>query len=222
MQRSAPRSVNGPTIQQALLEQEPLARILKQPMALDPRFPPQFGGPETLQDDGVAAPVDCLGVATMLEHSVYQSGSVEDVAVETWRHVTEATQVTSVKEAVVSLPTAADADTLFGDFAQQWQKCDSESLQLPGGMLRLKGRVTDVHVAASIAAATVSIGFASPNAAPDTIQTGRALGVRDNCLVEVEVDFFNPPSWSLQRLSDMNATAVQVARGVMDNVSALS
>src|ERR1700761_5659032 len=125
-------------------------------MVLDARFPPQFGGPDTLQSHAMDASPGCLGVATMLERDVYAPGKIQDVAVETWRHEVHETQVTGVKEAVVSLPTTADAEALFGGFARQWQKCDGQSVQMPDGMMRLQGQVGDVHVTASVAAATVS------------------------------------------------------------------
>src|SRR6202000_2290217 len=116
--RPASRAVKGPTIQQALVGGEALSQILKQRMVLDSRFPPQFGGPDTLQSDAMDASAGCLGVATMLAHDVYAPGKIQDVAVETWRHEVHETQVTGVKEAVVSLPTTADAEALFGGLAR--------------------------------------------------------------------------------------------------------
>src|ERR1700752_2666508 len=89
-----PRSLTGQTIERVLLGDRTLSRILKQSLNIDPRFPPRFGGPEQLQDDGSASPEDCLGVAAMLQQSVYQSSNVKDVAVEAWRHTAMSVQVT--------------------------------------------------------------------------------------------------------------------------------
>jgi hypothetical protein len=83
-----------------LLGDSALSRIINQSFRIDPRFPPRFGGPETLQDDGSASPVDCLGVASMLQHVVYQSDKVTHVAVETWGQAAMSMEVTSVKEGV--------------------------------------------------------------------------------------------------------------------------
>ena len=216
------RSLTGQAIRQVLLGDETLSRILQQPFIIDRRLPPRFGGPEALDDLGSTSPVDCLGVAEMLHQSVYDSSTVNDVAVENWRHTGMTADLTGVKEGVVSLPTAADANALFSRFAQQWQRCDGQTLVLPDPVLRLKATITNVQVAPSVLAGTVSITFASSGSDTVPILAGRAIGVRGNCLVEVEVDFFNASSRSLQGSSVTNATAFDIAQAMMDNVSALS
>lgn len=145
--RFMPRSVTGSTIRQVLLGDSTLSRILHQPFTIDPRLPPRFGGPETLQDFGSDLPTGCLGVAEMLHQSVYESSKVNDVAVEAWRHAARSAELTSVKEGVVSLPTSADATALFSKFSQQWQRCDGQELLLPDPVLRLKARISNVQVA---------------------------------------------------------------------------
>ena len=221
----APRSLTGQSVDHVLLGDRTLSRILKQSLNIDPRFPPRFGGDEDLQDDGTAPPDDCLGVAAMLQRSVYQSSHIEEVAVETWRHAAMRADVTSVQEGVVSLPTAADANALFAAFARQWQKCDGATTSLPGNMFRLKGKITNVQVATSVVAATVSMGWASPNSKPvpdsESIPAGRAIGVRGNCLVEVEVDFFNSSNALGQGSGDFNTNAIDIARAMTDKVGAL-
>ena len=87
------RSLTGPAIKQVLLGDSALSRILNQSFTIDPRFPPRFGGPETLQDDGSASPVDCLGVASMLQQNVYQSSNVKGVAAEAFRHAARSVTV---------------------------------------------------------------------------------------------------------------------------------
>ena len=156
----ASRSLTGKTIRQELLSDETLTRILQQPFIIDRRLPPRFGGPEALQDLGSVSPVDCLGVAEMLHQSVYEFSKVSDVAVENWRHAFTSANLTGVKEGVVSLPTAADANALFSRFAQQWQQCDGQTLLLPDPVLRLKATITNVQVAPSVLAGTVAIAFA--------------------------------------------------------------
>jgi len=219
---SGPQSITGQTIRQVLLGEETLSRILRQPFIIDRRLRPRFGGAEALHGLGSASPADCLGVARMLHRSVYPSNKVNDVAVENWRHAVKSSTLTQVKEGVVTLPTAADANALFSRFAQQWQRCDGEALVLPDPMLRLKATITNVQIAPSVMAGTVSIAFASSS--PDAVSTaaGRAIGVRGNCIVEVEVDFFNASSRPLQGTGVTNATAVDIARFMMDRASALS
>jgi PknH-like extracellular domain len=215
------RSINGQTIRQVLLGDEMLSRILQQPFIIDRRLPPRFGGPEALQQLGSSSPVACLGVAEMLHESVYDSSKINDVAAENWRHAVLSARLTGVKEGAVSLPTAADARVLFSRFARQWQRCDGQTLVLPDAVLRLKATITAVQVAPSVLAGTVSIAFASPGPVTVPILAGRAIGVRGNCLVEAEVDFFNSTR-SMQGSSVTNATAVDVAQAMMDRVSALS
>jgi PknH-like extracellular domain len=216
------RPLNGQEITQVLLGHDTLSRILQQPLIIDHRLPPRFGGREALQDVGSALPVACLGVAEMLHHSVYASGKVNAVAVENWRHASASAQLTGVKEGVVSLPTAADASALFSIFARQWQQCDGQTVRLPDKVFRLRADISSVQVAPSILAGTVSIAFDSPGEPRSSIPAGRAIGVRGNCLVEAEVDYFNVSSRSLQGSSVTNATAFDIVHLMMDRAGALS
>jgi PknH-like extracellular domain len=220
--RLMPRSVTGEAITQVLLSARTLSRILNQPFVIDSRVPPRFGGPEALQELGSSSPADCLGVAEMLHQSVYGASKVNDVAVETWRHARLPAQLTSIKEGAVSLATAADANALFSRFAQQWQSCDGRTVSLPDDVFKLQAEITNVQVAPSVLAGTVAIAFESGRLDRASIPAGRAIGVRGNCLVEVEVDFFNESSQSLQGSSITNATAFDIAQLMMDRVSALS
>jgi hypothetical protein len=217
-----PRWLTGPTIKQVLLGHSALSRILGRSFKIDPHFPPRFGGPEPLQDDGWASPGDCLGVAAMLQRVVYQSSKVRHVAVETWRHAPMSVEVTSVKEGVVSLPTAVEAQALFAKFSRQWRECDGATVPLSGSVFRLKAKTTNVQAADSVVAATVSTGFASRSSEPAFIPAGRAIGLRGNCLVEVEVAFFGNTHPSDQGSADPRTSAVDVAHAILDNVGALS
>ncbi len=217
----APRLLGGPAVDHVLLGDETLSRILKQPLDLDFRFPPQFGGAEELQDAGTALPDGCLGVAAMLQQGVYESSDVEEVAVAAWRHAATPANVTDVKEGVVSLPTAADANALFATFSRQWQECNGAQTSLPGGVFRLKGKITDVQVANSVVAATVWEGWRSPDPDSVSIPARRAIAVRGNCLIEVEVDFFNSARSSAHGPVDIDSSAIDIARAMMDRIGAL-
>lgn len=216
-----PRAITGQTIKNVLLGDDALSKILNQPFAVDPRFPSRSGGPETLQDSGSDLRVDCLGVAMMLQKSDYQSANVKHVAMEAWRRTAKSMQVTSVKEGVVGLASADDADALFAKLSLQWQKCDGATLFLPDGMFKLKGKITNVKVASPVLAATNSVGWAFSGSDAESIPEGRAIGVRANCLVEVEVDFFNATDPSPQGPGTFNTRAVDIAHAMMDKVSAL-
>jgi hypothetical protein len=216
-----PQSVTGQTIRQVLLGDQALSRILQQPFTIDLRLPPRFGGPEALRGLGSASAADCLGVAEMLRESVYPSSKVNDVAVENWRHADLPAKVTGVKEGVASFPTAADANAVFSTFADQWQRCEGQAVVLPDPVIRLKARITNIQATPSVVAGTVSIAFASARPDEGGVLEARAIGVRGNCLVEVEVDYFNAPPRS-PGSGVTNAAAVEIAHAMMDKVSALS
>lgn len=218
-----PGSLSERTIRRVLLGRSALSRIVKQPMTVDPRFPPSFGGPETLQGKSSGSADDCIGVAVMLQRSVYQDSDVKGVALKTWQPEARSAPVTRVKEGVVSLPKAADANALFERFSQQWQKCDGKALNLSGGApFGLEVKISGVQVASSVLAATVSMGFNLASPLPASIPAGRALGVRDNCLIEVEVDFVNTFGPLSQGQGDINSSALDIAQVMRDKVSALS
>jgi hypothetical protein len=216
------RPFSGSVIKEVLLDDAALSRLLQQPFKADAHFPPRFGGPDLLQDDGPASSVGCLGVAVMLQRTVYQSARVQGVAVESWLHAARSVKVISVKEGVVSLPTGAAADALFAKFSEQWRKCAGTTLPLPGSAVRLTAKITDVRDANSVLAATVSMGLTVPSSDPAAILEGRAIGVRGNCLVEVEVDFFNTSNPSHQGSGDVDTSAAEIAHALLDRVSALS
>ncbi|BCZ23689.1 sensor domain-containing protein [Mycobacterium senriense] len=219
---AAPRSLSGPTIKRVLLGKSALSRIVRQPLNIDPGFPPSFAGPESLQGDRATSPDDCIGVAVMLQQSAYRHQKVRDVAQETWRPDSTPAVVIRVQEAVVDLPTNADAEALFVTFSRQWQRCQGKTVALTGAPFRLKAKVDGVQVAASVLAATTSIELDSPNPLlEDSLPAGRAIGVRDNCLIEVEVDFANTPTRPLRQPDEVDASALDIAQVMRDKVGAL-
>lgn len=218
---SKSRAITGQTIKKVFLSDGALSKILNQSFESDPRFPSRFGGPETLQDSGSVLHVDCLGVAMMLQKNDYQSTNVKHVAMEAWRRTAKSMQVTSVKEGVVSLTSADDADALFAKFSQQWQKCDGATLFLPEAVFKLKGTITNVKVASSVLTATTSVRWAFSGSDSESIPEERVIGVRANCLVEVEVDVFNASDPSPQGAGAISTGAVDIAQAMMDKVSAL-
>lgn len=216
------RWLNGHTIKRVLVGQSALSRIVKQPLVIDPRFPPVFGGPEILQGAASASPADCFGVAVMLHGDAYRSGSVKNVALQTWRPTTESAAVTRVQEAVVSLPTATEANALFTKFSQQWQACDGKSLPFGGRGFGLRVKVANVQTTGSVAAAAISIELNMPGPLAPSIPAARAVGVRGNCLLEVEVDFSRTANRTLDAASDINDSALDIAQVMRDKVGALS
>ena len=180
-----------------------------------------FGGSENLGDSyGAASPPDCVGVVYMTQKSAYQSADVKNIAGELWRHHGRSVKVDEVDESVVSLATTADADALFAKFAVQWTACDGKTLTVPSGTF-VQNAITDVSVADSVVVATVSLGPGAHSILA-SIPEARAVGVRGNCLVEVEVTFFAVTYPSDQGSADINTSAIDIAHAMIDKIGALS
>jgi hypothetical protein len=220
-----PRPLTGETVRQVLLDDAALSQMLSQPFVA--RKPPVFGGPDQLfQSDEQVSPPGCLGVTAMLQKSVYQSADIKDVASEAWWNNGDPAQVISVLEGVVTLPSAAQAAALFVQFSQQWQQCNGTTTTGQNGPISTTNVISDVRVADAsntVVAATNTATSVLPNMpALQPTPQARAIGVRLNCLVEVEVVFFGDRRPSDPGSGNLDTSAIDVARAVMDKVSALS
>jgi hypothetical protein len=217
-----PRPLTGQTVTQVPLDDVALSRMLGQPFVA--RQSPEFGGPDKLfQPDNQDSPADCRGVTMMLQKSVYESAGVKNVAYESWWNDGEPAQVISVMEGVVALPTAAQADALFAKFSKQWQRCNGTTNTDQTGPISTTNAISDIRVANNVVAATNTATAVLPNMPPllPTPQA-RALGVRLNCLVEVEVVFFGDRRPSDPGSANLDTSGADVAHAMMDKVSSLS
>ncbi|MFC5334016.1 sensor domain-containing protein [Mycobacterium branderi] len=210
-----PRPLTGETVKKILLDEAQLSKYFGQSFREDPNSPPRFGDSDELfagfsSDD--VSPHECVGVVVEAEESAYRSGPVKQVAVEQWWNATDYSQdpaVISVDESVVALRAPADADSLFAQFSQQWQRCDGTTVTEddPEGKLFSTHQISEVRVANSVLSATMHTRVTTP------LRHARAIGVRVNCLVEVDVTFF----------SDQPSSAgIDLARQMIDRVSDLS
>jgi hypothetical protein len=216
-----PRPLTGETVRQVPLDNGALTRMLSQPFVT--RQPPQAGGPDQLfQPPNPAAPNACRGITAMLQKSVYESAGVNGLMYESWWNNGDPAQVISVMEGVVSLPTAAQAEELFTKFANQWQQCNGMTTTEQSGPISTTNAISDIRVTNSVVAATNTATAVLPNMPPllPTPQA-RAIGVRLNCLVEVEVVFFGDRRPSDPGSATVDTSAVDVAHAMMDKVSAL-
>lgn len=123
-------------------------------------------------------------------------------------------------EGVVALPSAAAADDLFARFSAQWKECDGTTLTVPASAFGQRS-ITDVRVADSVVAATVSLRRGTHSILASVPQA-RAVGVRGNCVVEVAVTFFGITHPSDQGSADISTSAVDIAHAMMDRISELS
>ncbi len=204
-----PRSLTNEAIRQVLLNDSELFKTLRQSFQSDPGSPPRFGGPELLFDINFA-PHECGQVVEELQQSAYGSADVTAVGRETWWNAGGYDEkLISVSEAVVAVRTAPKADALFADASSQWQRCDGADVTwyTGGGEVFLTAAVSDVRSANSVLSADVQTHLAT------TRMNARALGVRVNCVVEVEVDYFGDRT---------DSSAVNIAHRMMDKVSGLT
>ncbi|OBA58153.1 hypothetical protein A5647_21835 [Mycobacterium sp. 1100029.7] len=220
-----PRPLTGQSVKQVLLDNTTLSRMLDQPFAA--RNPAEFGGADKLyRVDWQVSPPGCLGVTEMLQARVYQSvtDQITDVASESWWNNGQPAQVITVIEGVVALRSAAQAQALFAKFSHQWQQCNGVSATEHNGPISTTNVFSDVRIDSSntVVAATNTATSVLPNmpALRPTPQA-RALGVRLNCLVEVQVVFFGGRRSSDPGSGDVNTSGIDVAHAMMDKVSAL-
>lgn len=219
-----PRPVTGQTVKGVLLDGAALSKLLDQSFTAKSELPPRFGGSEMLQRAfGVVSPAGCVGVTTMMEQSVYASGQVKYVARETWWNARGPANVISVAEGAVALSTAAEAAALFAKFSRQWARCDGATVTLDAGRIAFSDKISEVRVADSVLAATISIETRLAGSPPSGSRPeARAIGVRGNCIVEVDVAFFSMRSPSDQGSGEFDTAAVDIAHAMMEQVSALS
>lgn len=216
------RFLDGQTLERVLLGKSALSRVVREPVELDPRSPPLVGGAEMLGGEPSQGGEGCLGVAVMMQAGAYRSANVRAVALTTWRPAASGAAVTRVQEAALSMPTAADAYAVFATFARQWRECDGKTVPLSGGSLPLEVKISHVQSAVSVVAATISTQWNTPPSfSPPSLPAERAVGVRDNCLIEVEVDFVDSSGASQEAPRDTNARALDIAQVMRDKVSAL-
>ncbi len=204
-----PRPLIGQTVEQALLDGSELSKMIGQTLKSRAEFPPRFGGRDLLF--GLpASPSQCAGVVFELHTNSYETADIRNVAQESWWTAdVRGAKVIDVSEAVVALPTASAADPLFAKITREWNRCNGTTVTsyFPsgGGPTAV---ISGVRAADSVLAATVEAGNTF------TITRARAVGVRVNCLVEVEVAYFAD--------HHPDGTAVNIAHRMMDKVSDLS
>lgn len=214
-----PHPLIGETVRQVPLDAATLSKLLARRFQAISQFPPVFGGAEILDDAYPdVSPTECLGVIYMTQKSVYQSAGVKNIATQLWQQEGDPATAADIAEGVIALPTRADANALFATFNDQWRHCDGKTVSVPSSSF-VENVVTNVRVADSVAAANVS---KNPDAQSilHAVPEVRALGVRGNCLVEVEVAYVGTSA--LSDPSPAQTEAVTIAHALMDKVSALS
>ena len=217
-----PRPLSGLVVKKVLLDGRALSTMLGQPFVA--RAPAKFGGADILdQREAPPESADCLEVTAMLQNSVYGSANVQSVASMSWWNDGDPAQVISVMEGVVTLPSAAEAQALFATFPDQWRHCKDRTTTEQTGPISTSTVINDIRVTDSVVAAMNTATATLPNmpALQPTPQS-RAIGVRLNCIVEVEMVFFGDRRPSDPGSANPDTSAVDVAQAMMDKVSELS
>ena len=217
-----PRPLSGRTVEHVLLDGKVLARMLGQPFVA--RQPAKFGGADRLDEREVPVEsADCLGVSAMLQKSVYGSADVQNVASVSWWNDGDPAQVISVMEGVVAFPSADRAQALFATFPEQWQRCKGRTTTEETGPISTTTEIGEVQSLDSVVAVTNTATATLPNMpALQPTPQARAVGVRMNCIVEVEIVFFGDRQPTDPGSADPDSSAVDVARAMMEKVSHLS
>lgn len=227
-QSSAGPVLTGETVRQVLLDGGELTTMLDQPFTTTVH-PPVYGGYDAMDDS--AGSGECVGVVDVAPKALYQSGDVASYARETWVGAKTdgadfkplTTRVMFVKEAVVALPTAADARAAFARFSEQWRRCDGSPVNhgsdtpdaastphLPGTEMH----ITDVRVTDTLLTASVVLDK-NPKA-PDT----RAVGIQGNCIVGVLIAFTGVDNATGS--ADPETSSSTAVKAMLDKVAKLS
>lgn len=178
-----PRPLTGEVIKDTMLTDTELSHVFGQSFVIDRTL--AFGGPaELFWDWPGSKQSDCAGLTHILMGEVYTSAQVLNVAHELWwdSHDDRDPTVIDLEEGVVALPTMAAADGMFDKFTQQWRRCVGARIDTG---INEHYEVSDVHADASVVEATVTNHDQTVN-----LREARALGVRDNCIVEVSITYF--------------------------------
>lgn len=218
---AVPQSISGANFTNVLLNGGDLSALLNQQFdtaAKERQVGALDAMPNGLANEAAASPHECVGATRVAQRSVYQSSSVQHFASEKWWTKVSG-PVMNVEEAVIVLASPADAQALFTAFTNQWQACEGRTMTV------LAGKASDgsyyvttangVRVADSVLSA-VLLGDHSTGgwARSDP----HALGVKGNCIVEVEVATYGVAPGK-DPLQGMGNAAIDLTRAMMERIA---
>jgi hypothetical protein len=186
-------------------------------------FPPSVGDehvmPDGIRDEEDASEIQCLGATTPGMLKTYEQFPVWAVASRDLdSSYGSDTPSVDVGVTVVALTTDAAAVDALTTFTEQWQACRGKTMivhDTAGSGYEFTHRVESVATRGEML--TASVAFTGSGNAPTTTIHQRALGVRANCLVDVEVSYFDP-------YHDTTAPpdlAERVAQTALDKIAAI-
>jgi hypothetical protein len=210
--------LTGSELAEVLPTEDQMADTLGDRLGPNPNVPEMSGGLSDMADglrtDAEASPHDCVGATSPLQRSIYQDTGVTDFASFSWRLPdSDSGDVIGATTGVVAFPSTAEANDAFEAFAQQWDDCNGTVVEMPiGGGDYFTDEITGVRVENSVLSADVAT---ARQPGPIRWPRVRAIGVRANCLVEVDVSFFGgdaPPS-------GRGDAGIELAYVVMDRIA---
>ncbi|BBX38231.1 LppR protein [Mycolicibacterium mageritense DSM 44476 = CIP 104973] len=175
--------------------------------------------PNAFPDEATASPHECIGATHVTQRSTYESSSVQNFAFEDW-WTSDIGPVLAVTEAVVVLSSRAEAEAAFDKFAQQWQACEGRTVTLlaaptsaSGGHYVVTANAVQVadHVLSAVLASDHSDGGSARASA-------RTLGVKGNCVVEVEVSMSGVAPGK-DPMSGRDTSGIDVARAILARIA---
>ncbi|MCF6386367.1 sensor domain-containing protein [Mycobacterium sp. MBM] len=117
----------------------------------------------------------CISAIAPLEHRTFDRAPVHEVAYATLPDATFG---------AVALPSAQSARSLFDTLVGQWRACDGRTVVLASRNFTYIEAVSSVDAKPDFVSAVVVMTAESTGM---RIQTARALGVAENCIIDVEL-----------------------------------
>jgi len=210
--------LSGSELEEVLPTEDQIADILGDRLGPDPDDPAASGGLSDMADglhsEADASPHDCVGTTSPLQRSIYQDTGLTDFTSFDWElPESDSGDVLSTTTGVAAFPSTATANDAFEAFVKQWDACDGIVVELTTAAGDyFTDAITNVHVENSVVSADMLT--AKPSASVSWPRL-RAIGVRANCLVEVDVSFFggdSPPS-------GLDDAAIELAHLMMSRVA---
>ncbi|MCX2931011.1 sensor domain-containing protein [Mycobacterium sp. CVI_P3] len=143
--------------------------------------------PDGIRDDTGATPIECLGPVSPFMRVVYEGGDVRGAGWQEFSNYGGGQTVSSVDAGVVEFDSDAEAQRMFGAFVTRWKACEGTTVTTAlhnSAGLELYQKITDVTVDGAVLSATV---VNSDNQGDATFPTERAVGLADDCVVDVDV-----------------------------------
>jgi hypothetical protein len=209
--------ISGGDLQKVLPTETEVADVLGESIPPDVDEPTEKGIlsdlPNGLATDADASPHDCVGVVAELQRSIYQATKMSEFASANWAQPRGSTSdLRRVVTAVVAFPTTSDAHDVFDAFAKQWRDCDGTLVKTPYENDFFSDDISNVRNENSVMSAEVEVARPAhfvqwPNL--------RAIGVRANLLIEVELTLSSGTS-APSRFED---SAPAMAHSMMDRIA---